>query len=179
MDPISLALGLSQFVPAIAKWITGSDKAADVAGKVIDIAKTVTGTSDAPAAVAAIQADPAKILEFQQAVGAQQADLEKAYLADLDSARKMQIAALGQDDIFSKRFVYYFASAWSVFAMGYFTAITFLRLSVENQRAADTITGVLIGTVLVGIFHYFFGSTAGSLAKSKLLAQSQPTASPQ
>lgn len=171
MDPISLALGLSQFVPAIAKWVTGSDKAADVASKVIDVAKAVTGTTDATAAVAAIQADPNKVLEFQQAMQSQQIDLEKAYLADMDSARKMQIAALSQDDVFSKRFVYYFASAWSIFAMAYFSMVTFTEIPVANQRASDTILGVLIGTVLVGIFHYLFGSTMGSLAKTKLMAQ--------
>ncbi len=42
MDPISIAFGLAQFAPQIIKWITGSDKAADAAEKVVDIAEAVT-----------------------------------------------------------------------------------------------------------------------------------------
>ncbi len=42
MDPISIALGLSQFVPSIVRWL-GGDKAGDVAQQVIDTAQTVTG----------------------------------------------------------------------------------------------------------------------------------------
>src|SRR5262245_14405034 len=39
-----------------------------------------------------------------------------------DSARRMQVAALQQDDKFAKRFVYYLATAWSAFAMLYVIA---------------------------------------------------------
>lgn len=87
MDPITIAMGLAQFAPGIIKLLTGSDKASEVAGKVVDVAKTITGTSDGTAALAAIQADPNKVLEFQQAMSAQQIDMEKAYLADRSDAR--------------------------------------------------------------------------------------------
>lgn len=50
----------------------GCDKAADVAGKVIDVAKAVTGASSGETALATLQADPNKLLEFRIAVGAQQ-----------------------------------------------------------------------------------------------------------
>jgi hypothetical protein len=71
--------------------ITGSDKAADVAGKVIGVAQAVTGTSTGPAALAAIQADPAKVLDFQQAMAAQQMELERMYLADTQDARARDV----------------------------------------------------------------------------------------
>lgn len=170
MDPVSIGLALAQFAPSLIKLFTGSDKAANVAGKVIDIAKTVTGTDTGDAALAAITADPAKMLEFRQAVMANDADLTKAYLLDTQDARHMQEAALAQGDVFSKRFVYYFAIGWSLFAMFYFLAITFIPLRPEGQRVADTIMGVLIGTVLVGIFHYFFGSTNTSHAKDATIS---------
>jgi len=60
--------------------------------------------------------------------------------------------------------------AWSLFAMAYFLAVTFIEVPPAGVRIADTILGVLIGTVLVGIFHYFFGSTSGGKLKSELLA---------
>jgi len=87
MDAISIAFGLAQFAPQIIKWITGSDKAADAAGAVVDIAETVTGRKGADA-LDAIKADPALVLQFRQSVIAQEADLDKAYLADRADARK-------------------------------------------------------------------------------------------
>lgn len=167
---IPIAMALAQFAPGIIKLLTGSDKAEEVAGKVVEIAQTVTGTSDGESALAAIKADPNKVLEFQAAMAGQQADLEKAYLADIANARAMQVAALGQEDQFSKRFVYYFAVFWSVFAMAFFSAVTFFPVQGFGQRIADTILGVLVSTIITGIFHFLYGSTRGSLEKSALLA---------
>lgn len=167
---IPLAMELAKFVPGIVTMMSGNDKAGEVAGKVIDIAKVVTGVDEPEAAVAAIAADPSKVLEFQQAMAAQKLELDKAYLADVDSARKMQIAALMQDDFFSKRFVYFLVTGWSVFTMVYFLCVTFVPLRPEGQRVADTILGVLIGTVLVGIFNFFFGSTNTSRAKDATIS---------
>jgi hypothetical protein len=127
-------------------------------------------------ALAAIQADPAKAMEFQLAMGAQQLDFEKAYLGDVQNARAMQIAALAQEDLFSKRFVYYFAAGWSIFSMVYFMAVTFAPPAAAGQRIADTILGVLIASVIGVMFAYFYGSTKGSAEKTRLLAQSAPPA---
>ena len=84
---------------------------------------------------------------------------EKAYLADTDSARKMQIAALQQDDLFAKRFIYGFAVFWSLFAMVFFCFVTFGEIPEKNLRMADTILGFLIGTAIAGIFNFFLGTT--------------------
>jgi hypothetical protein len=88
---IPIAMALAQYAPGIIKLLTGSDKAEEVAGKVVGIAQVVTGTATPDAALAAIQADPNRVLEFQQAMSAQQADLEKAYLADVADARHRDI----------------------------------------------------------------------------------------
>lgn len=91
MGPLSIALALGQLAPGIIKLVTGSDKASEVAGHVVDIAKTVTGAETGEEAVRMIQADPNKLLEFQQAFGAQQGELEKAYLADRADARSRDV----------------------------------------------------------------------------------------
>jgi len=98
MDPISIAMALAQFAPGIIKLFTGSDKAEDIATAVVGVAQAVTGAPTPSAALAQIQADPAKVLEFQQAMAAQQADLEKAYLLDVQSARErdIELAKAGQ-----------------------------------------------------------------------------------
>jgi preprotein translocase subunit SecY len=172
--PVGMAMALAQFAPSLVKFFTGSDKAEEVANQVLGIAQVVTGAPTPAAAVAAIQMDPVKAAEFQQAALAADADLEKGYLADRKDARAMQVAALAQDDLFSKRFVYYFAAAWSLFAMVYFVAVTFIPLSAGGQRVADTILGVLITSVVGVMFAYFYGSTKGSAEKTRLLAASAP-----
>jgi len=171
--PIAIELA-SQFAPGIIKAITGNDKAAEVAGKVVEVAQAVTGTESPSAAAEVLKADPAKLLEFQQRMAEIELERDKQIYADIASARAMQIAALGQEDLFSKRFVYMFASAWSLFAMVYFAAVTFVPLSAGGQRVADTILGVLITSVIGVMFAYFYGSTKGSAEKTRLLAQSTP-----
>lgn len=92
MDPITIALALaSQFAPDIIKYFTNSNTAGDVAGKVIDIAKTVTGKGTPDDAMAALRLDPAMALQFKTSVMANETDLEKAYLADRQDARARDV----------------------------------------------------------------------------------------
>ena len=86
---------------------------------------------------------------------------------DRANARAMQIAALAQDDLFSKRFIYYLASFWSVISAAYFFFTTFAE--VRNERVADTILGFLLGTIIGSVVNYFFGSSAGSKDKMNKL----------
>lgn len=92
MDPITIGLALaSQFAPSIIKYFTNSETAGTVAGQVINIAKTVTGKGTPDEAIAALQADPALAIQFKTAVMANDADLEKAYLADRADARSRDV----------------------------------------------------------------------------------------
>lgn len=84
MPLIPIAMALAQFAPMIAGWL-GGQKAEDVAGKVVDIAKTVTGQSAPDAAVAALQADPNLAYQFQKSVLDQQAQLAQI-AADVQKA---------------------------------------------------------------------------------------------
>ena len=167
MDPITIALGLGQFVPAIAKWITGSDKAAEVAEQVIGIAETVTGKSGADV-IGSIKADPALLLQFKERVLERETELDRMAYGDMANARHMQEVALQQDDPFAKRFVYWFSICWSVFSACYIVGITFAKIPAENQRYADTILGFLLGTVIATMFQFFLGSSIGSKAKDTL-----------
>lgn len=171
MAPIILtALKLAQFVPGVVKLLTGNDKAADIAGHVVSIAQTVTGTDSGEAALAAIKADPGKVMDFQLAMADKQGEFEQMYLADVQNARAMQIAALAQEDTFSKRFVYYFAAAWSLFSMVYFMSVTFWPPPADGLRIADTILGVLIASVIGVMFAYFYGTTRSSKAKDDTIS---------
>ena len=90
-------------------------------------------------------------------------ELLKIDLENTKDARDMQKAALNQDDLFSKRFVYYLASFWSVTSAVYFFLATFT--SVVNERVSDTILGFLLGTIIGTIVNFFFGSSQGSKDK--------------
>lgn len=170
MDPVSIGLALAQFAPSLLRLFGVGEKSVSAAESVISIAKQVTGAKSPEEALEQIRADVEKQSEFNLKVLEQNAELEKAYLLDVQSARQMQIAALGQEDVFSKRFVYYFATGWSIFAMAYFCAVTFIDIPPEGQRIADTILGVLITSVVGSVFGYFFGSTKGSALKTQIIA---------
>lgn len=167
MDPLSIALALGQFVPAITKWITGSDKAAEVAEQVVGIAETVTGKSGGDA-LSSIKANPALLLQFKEKVLERQTELDRLAYGDTASARHMQEVALQQDDPFSKRFVYYLASGWSIFSCLYIIVITVVPIPETSVRFVDTILGFLLGTVVATIIQFFLGSSIGSKAKDTL-----------
>jgi hypothetical protein len=85
-------------------------------------------------------------------------------------ARDMQKVALGQEDTFSKRFVYYLASFWSLCTAAYIAGITFFVIPPDNTRVVDTILGFLLGTIIATIVNYFFGTSNSSRAKTDIIA---------
>lgn len=99
------------------------------------------------------------------------ADLDKAYLEDRDSARKLQTAALQQDDVFSKRFVYYFSIGWSVFAMAFMAVATLADIPEKNASTVSTIMGFLLGTAVSSIFSFFLGTTQANKSKDATIQQ--------
>ena len=86
-------------------------------------------------------------------------ETEKLFLDDKGSARAMQNQALSQDDIFSKRFIYYFAAFWSFISVVYIFAITFIPIAEANTRFADTIIGFLLGTIIATLIGFFYGTS--------------------
>jgi hypothetical protein len=88
-------------------------------------------------------------------------------MQNVANARDMQKAALSQDDVFSKRFVYYVAAFWSVIGGVYIFLVTFTE--VENPQHANTIIGFLLGTIVATIINFFFGSSQGSKDKTRHL----------
>ena len=95
---------------------------------------------------------------------------EEAYLKDTQDARHMQVAALQQDDLFAKRFIYWFAIGWSLFAMGFMVVVTLCVIPEQNLRMVDTILGFLLGTAIAGIFNFFLGTTYRSQKKDDTIS---------
>jgi len=184
MDPITVAFGLAQFAPQILKWLTGSDKAADAAATVVDIAKKVTGRDDD--VVAALKADPALALKFRQAVMDNEADLDKAYLADRQDARKrdVQLAQAGVTNSRANAMV-----AMDVIGL-LFGLGGMLLLGYYKAKYPEAISEGVFGALLAQlstITSYFglclrdahqfeFGSSRGSRIKDDIAAQQSQAA---
>ena len=94
---------------------------------------------------------------------------QEQLLADLDSARKMQMAALQQDDKFSKRYLYYLASfvIFCVFVFDIF--MFFIHYPPENRDMINQVSGILNATALVMVLSFFFGSSKSSSDKTEII----------
>jgi hypothetical protein len=176
MDPISIAFSLAQFAPEVIRWLSGSDKAAEAASKIVGLAEGVTGRKGNDA-VEAIKADPAMVLQFKQAVMLNEQELEKAYLADRSDARKRDIA-LAASGMRNKRADYMVLLDVIGLLAG---LIGMMALGYVKAKHPDAITEGVFGALLAQlstITSYFglclrdahqfeFGSSRGSKEKDE------------
>ena len=159
-DLLSLIKG---FAPAVATAVAGP-----LGGAAVSMIAKKFGVENTVAAVAqAIATDP----EAEKKLRDLELEYAKMHLENVKDARAMQAAALNQSDVFSKRFVYYFASFWSICAVVYIGFITFAPIPVANIRFADTILGFLLGTVVATILNFFYGTSKSSQDKTDKLAE--------
>lgn len=154
---------LKGVAPVLATAVAGP-----AGGAAVSFLAKKLGVEDTVASVAqAIAGDP----EIAEKLRQMDFDYAKLEQQDRASAREMQIAALAQSDVFSKRFVYYLATFWSVFAVIYILVITLADIPEKNVRFADTILGFILGTVIATLMNFFFGSSKSSLDKTEKLAK--------
>lgn len=154
---------ISDLAPSIASAIGGP-----LAGKATDILLQLFGVKEERQLEAAIKsATPEQVLMLKQADNEFKLAYLNAEVKDRLDARAMQNTALQQEDVFSKRFVYYFAIFWSVVASLYIGFITFGDIPQTSVRFADTILGFLLGTIVTTIIQFFYGSSFGSRLKDE------------
>jgi hypothetical protein len=95
MPILLIAQALAQFAPAIAGLLGGKNAEA-VAGKVVEIAQTVTGAQTPDAALQALQGDSNAAAQFRKAVLDQQVELERLAVqnaADVNATMRTEAAA--------------------------------------------------------------------------------------
>ncbi len=154
MDPITLAMGLATFAPSIVRWVSGSDKAGEVAQKVVDVAEAVTGRQG-DAAIEALRADPSLVIQFRQRIAEIDADLEKAYLQDRQQARVTH-----RDHWMPWALTLTLAVMVGLMVGGLFM----LPTPPENREVVYLIAGQLIGAFSTAVA-YWLGSSRGSATK--------------
>lgn len=90
--PIAAIISLAAtYAPGLIRHLAG-EKAGDVADKVLEVGKALTGQTEPDAIEAALKADPALAVQFRTAMANVELDLERAYLADRQDARARDVA---------------------------------------------------------------------------------------
>lgn len=144
MDPITIAMGLAQFVPQIAKWITGSDKAETIAQKAVDIANQVTGQPTGDASIKALQADPSLVLQYRKAVLDQEIEFQALAVQNAgDINRTMQTESAAEHwPTYSWRPFIGFGVGFNTFASGILVLIVFGPVMFGSAPAAQAIANL-------------------------------------
>ena len=94
-------------------------------------------------------------------------EVEKAYLKDVSDARALQVAALGQTDLFSKRFLYYLAAFIILSATAFGVMLFFIVVPEENKRLVEMFSDVYLFAGALSVIYFFFGSSKGSHDKNE------------
>lgn len=177
---IPLAINLAaQYVPEILKYF-GKGNVADVAEKVIDVAKQVTGRETPDDAAQAIDLDPNLAIQFKSAVLSNELEIRKlglaetvAYISDVQDARKYR-----DDKVFwlGIAVLLVFAVVVGLVLYGGFQVLRG-GVSVEAGMFASVagFVGTLVGYVAANaqaVTSYYFGSSSGSKDKTDALADS-------
>lgn len=102
---IAGALGLAvEAVPQIIRWIAGDDsKAARVAEEAASVARAVTGQDSDDTALAALRADPAAFLAFQQAMADKAVSMAQEETAQIREREQSWREATNSEDAYVRR----------------------------------------------------------------------------
>jgi hypothetical protein len=101
---------------------------------------------------------PEQKLEAEKLIQETELELAKLEAADRDSARKMQIEALHQDDVFSKRFIYYLSAFIVVSATAFGVMLFYVQVPEENRRMVEMFADVYLFAGALTVINFFFGS---------------------
>lgn len=164
MDPFTVVMGLAQLAPSLMRFFGVGEKNAVLVDKVIDIAKTVTGTPTGEDALVALQQDPALAFQFQQKVLDNDKELEIAYLADRQDARKRDIEfiKMGKTNVRAN------AMLVCTFIGLFGSVMAMIHYNVDANSAVGGALLLLIGKFLGNwgtAFDFEFGSSRGSKEK--------------
>ena len=169
MDPVTIALTLAQAAPSLMRFFGVGEKSAAVAEKVVEIAQTVTGTKSPEEALAAVRENAQLAQQFNLAVLAADTELEKAYLADRQDARKRDVEVRKLTGGKNRRA--------DVMLVAAFVAVVAIAFILAYFKVDATVVGFL--TTIGGMFarnigtafDFEFGSSRSSRDKDEILAK--------
>jgi len=176
---VGVALEIAKIAaPGFVKWLSGSDKAAEVAGKLIDVAQNVTQEDSPDMALKRLQADPALAMQMHLRSIELENDLTKLFLADRQDARKMTVDMAHAGDMSGSRRkdrMVVLDAAGLIFTLVAMLAIGYLK-SKHSEAISDAVFGALLaqlstfasyfGLCLRDAHQFEFGSSRGSEMKN-------------
>ncbi len=112
---------------------------------------------------------PEDKLEFQKMAYDFDIEMAKLEIQDRSNARDMQKAALSQDDLFSKRFMYYLAAFVVITSAGYGVALLFVDVPESNKRLVEQFADMYLLTGALMVLSFFFGSSKTSQDKTAMM----------
>lgn len=169
---VPIALEIARVAaPGMIKWLSGSDKAAEVAEQVVAVAQEVTGAADPPAALAKLKADPNLVIQLQGRYVELDVELEKAYLADRQDARRMAVEVVKAGGFDRKNAMIVGDVVGLVACIVVLVCVP--DLPGEVRGIISTIAG-FFGLGLRDAHQFEFGSSRGSQEKNELLAKARP-----
>jgi len=108
------------------------------------------------------------IFDYEAKIAEEVTKREQAALADMASARAMNMKTVDNQDKFIRRFPYYLALVIIGCVFGIFTYMLSGNVTAENKEIVYTLVGTL--TVLSsGVVSFFFGSKRGSENKNETI----------
>lgn len=166
MLPVAIALA-SEFGPMLLRRLVG-DGAADVAEKVVSVAKELTGEASPDKALEALKANPDLALAYKTKLADVEIALETEYLKDRQNAR-------ARDTVFVEKGRYnYRADILAFLAVGglifcVWLIATNLGLPERAVNAIMFVAGVFASAVR-DVFSFEFGSSRSSKDKDAVIA---------
>jgi len=168
---IALAAKLLPFASAIPEVMRafGSDKSADAAEKLVDVAKGISGESTPESAVNKVIADPALQLQLQQALITERLEFVRLEVEDRKSARERDKAFVATGRSNYRADLLAFLAVAGLIICVYFVA-TNPGLPPGAREAIMFVAGVLASAVR-DVYGFEFGSSRGSKEKDQLMAE--------
>ncbi|MDR1609608.1 MAG: hypothetical protein LBR78_01990 [Holosporales bacterium] len=165
---IQAALALAQFTPKIAKWLSGT-KAESISKKIVDIAKTVTNTTDEFQAIEKLKEDRNMYSLFQQALINSEREIELAVISDKESARHRDIAIINSGKRNKRADIMVVSAVVGLISCLAIICIFRHELPGEVIGIISTIAGIF-GSCLRDAYNFEFGSSRGSKEKDQTVA---------
>ena len=161
---------MANIISSLIDTISGS--------KEISKLNIASGISDVLGSVFNTPQDKQKLIDSQNAINSIiQKEIDShtetilnAQISDTKDARDMQRSAMSQTDIFTKRFTYYVAAFSIFFSFAFFVLLMFITVPEKNLGLVQTFAGILIGTCVVSVYNFLYGSTTGSKDKDKTIS---------
>ncbi|MDR0633087.1 MAG: hypothetical protein LBF84_03025 [Holosporales bacterium] len=165
---MAAAIGLAEFAPIIARWLSGR-KAEFVASNVVEIAKKITKTLEPGDAINALKGNCLLVSDFQKEILRMETDMEIALLEDRQNARERDIELIRAGQANRRADLMVFSAALGLvmclFSLAFYSDI----LPGEAVGIISTIAGIF-GSCLKDAYSFEFGSSRGSKMKDTTVA---------